>query len=62
MQSLPPVSTAPGSEIEGLVAAVGSGSGSGSLLLKVNLGDPRIVALADSTEAAAVLKRQRRFV
>ncbi|OEH73659.1 hypothetical protein cyc_04429 [Cyclospora cayetanensis] len=47
---------APGCEIEGLVAVAGPQR----LLLKVNLGDPRLVAIADAAEATACLRRSSR--
>ncbi|KAL8424277.1 hypothetical protein Efla_002895 [Eimeria flavescens] len=50
------VSVAPGATIRGLVAAVGSRR----VLLKLNLGDPRIVALADCAQASACLNRSPR--
>lgn len=51
-------STAPGSEIQGLVAVVESQR----LLLKLNLGDPRLIAIADRAEASACLHRSRASV
>lgn len=50
-------STAPGSKIQGIVAGVGSQR----LLLKVNLGDPRLVAIADFANASACLHRSRKL-
>ncbi|KAL8270460.1 hypothetical protein Esti_005607 [Eimeria stiedai] len=49
----PSVRAAPGDRIQGLVAAVGPKF----ILLKVNVGDPRVVALADSAEASVCLHR-----
>ena len=49
-------SIAPGSEIDGLVAAVGPQR----LLIKVNMGDPRLVAFADTADATACLQRSRK--